>query len=614
MAVKINWPVILVFLVTSSLCATAKALPVLRDRQITPRSLAPGFVDCPSGAIIRTGDVVGPDEQAWVSAREQATNSSWTDYLSRINLSNVTFMENRPPKVAIAVSGGGYRAMLFGASILNALDARNDTAVNDIKTGGVLQTSTYIAGLSGGSWLLASLYLNSFPNINTGTMFPIWNLETNLLQPAGTGLTNLAGNIRQYSDVADQVNDKHDEGFNVTITDFWSRLLSIHLTQDASITDDRFTALWSSLASAPSFASHSVPFPLVTYTQRTFGETRVTVQANLWESSFFETGSPNAPVRSYLPTQLLGTFMDNGTPQHPPAEDDDDAQNSRDPPCVNGFDLTEFISGTSSSLFNVAIESGQVPDILQPIANILSEEGRDTAIIPNPFHNFASVNRSISESFTVELVDGGEAGQNMPLFHLIQEARGIDTIIALDASNDDGGFPNATSLVISWKNIPDRFPPVPATPEAIITQGLNTKIVAFGCAGLANNGGGNNTYRGPIIVYIPNFNASGISTNTSTFQTSYTLNEVEGFFTNGIAVMRNPNGTSTSVTFAECFGCMLVAPMWRNNPDASDIPQNCKTCLQAHCWDGSSTGNPDGDVGTPATRNYNGTGPAPVIT
>ncbi|KAI9007121.1 lysophospholipase catalytic domain-containing protein [Gaertneriomyces semiglobifer] len=598
----VNWSIVLAFLVTSSLLGTAKALPVLRYRQITPRSLAPSFVDCPSGAIIRTGDVVGPDEQAWVSAREQATNSSWTDYLSRINLSNVTFMDNRPPKVAIAVSGGGFRAMLFGASILNALDARNDTAVNDIKTGGVLQTSTYIAGLSGGSWLLASLYLNSFPNINTGTMFPIWNLETNLLQPAGTGITNLAGNIRQYSDIADQVDDKHDEGFNVTITDFWSRLLSIHLTQDASIPDDRFTALWSSLASAPSFANHSVPFPLITYTQRTFGEARVTVQANLWESSFFETGSPNAPVRSYLPTQLLGTFMDDGTPQHPPVEDDD-GKGSRQI-CSS---RTIFTTKSWISLF--LIGETQMPKTAE-----IHQEGRDTAIIPNPFHNFASVNRSISESLTVELVDGGEAGQNMPLFHLIQEARDIDTIIALDASNDNGGFPNATSLVISWKNIPDRFPPVPATPEAIVTQGLNTKIVAFGCAGLANNGGGNDTYRGPMIVYIPNFNASGISTNTSTFQTSYTLNEVEGFFTNGIAVMRNPNGTSTDVSFAECFGCMLVAPMWRNNPNASDIPQNCKTCLQAHCWDGSSTGNPDGDVGTPATRNYNGTGPAPVIT
>ena len=57
------------------------------------------------------------------------------------------------PNVAIAVSGGGYRAMIHGASIFNALDGRNETAVKQ-GTGGVVQLATYMAGLSGGSWFV----------------------------------------------------------------------------------------------------------------------------------------------------------------------------------------------------------------------------------------------------------------------------------------------------------------------------------------------------------------------------------------------------------------------------------------------------------------------------
>ncbi|EPS99006.1 hypothetical protein FOMPIDRAFT_1017328 [Fomitopsis schrenkii] len=57
------------------------------------------------------------------------------------------------PRLGIATSGGGYRAATFGAGVLNALDGRNSSAVS-AGTGGLLQAATYLAGLSGGSWLL----------------------------------------------------------------------------------------------------------------------------------------------------------------------------------------------------------------------------------------------------------------------------------------------------------------------------------------------------------------------------------------------------------------------------------------------------------------------------
>jgi len=54
----------------------------------------------------------------------------------------------RFPKIGIAVSGGGYRAAQYGAGVLSALDARNDSA-KAAGTGGLLQVTSYISGLSG---------------------------------------------------------------------------------------------------------------------------------------------------------------------------------------------------------------------------------------------------------------------------------------------------------------------------------------------------------------------------------------------------------------------------------------------------------------------------------
>ena len=64
------------------------------------------------------------------------------------------------PNVAIAFSGGGYRACLSGAGAIQAFDSREgNLTVGHL--GGLLQSATYIAGLSGGSWLLGSIYVRA---------------------------------------------------------------------------------------------------------------------------------------------------------------------------------------------------------------------------------------------------------------------------------------------------------------------------------------------------------------------------------------------------------------------------------------------------------------------
>lgn len=65
------------------------------------------------------------------------------------------------PNIAIALSGGGYRALLNGAGALKAFDNREENGTAPGHLGGLLQSSTYVAGLSGGSWLTGSIFVRA---------------------------------------------------------------------------------------------------------------------------------------------------------------------------------------------------------------------------------------------------------------------------------------------------------------------------------------------------------------------------------------------------------------------------------------------------------------------
>jgi lysophospholipase len=69
------------------------------------------------------------------------------------------------PNVAIAFLGGGYRAMLNGAGVLAAFDSRTSNSTSAGHLGGLLQSSTYVSALSGGGWLIGSIFANNFTSV-----------------------------------------------------------------------------------------------------------------------------------------------------------------------------------------------------------------------------------------------------------------------------------------------------------------------------------------------------------------------------------------------------------------------------------------------------------------
>ena len=246
---------------------------VARDAAAT--AYQPTITSCPPGtALIRQVgsnpqlQSLSAGEAEYVFRREQVTLGTWPEYLTNVqsfletSQTNISLPEyvselltgefgaTRLPRLGIATSGGGYRAAIFGAGIMNALDSRNQVSVK-AGTGGVLQAATYLSGLSGGSWLVLSLTQAGFPTLpelifgpspaptDDSNMFGGWLTDIDLVTP---------GNSFQFLEFAyDLISEtrlKHSSGFPITLTDVWARALSRHFangTTSANFFDDDLT-------------------------------------------------------------------------------------------------------------------------------------------------------------------------------------------------------------------------------------------------------------------------------------------------------------------------------------------------------------------------------------
>jgi hypothetical protein len=112
-----------------------------------PRNLS----SCPSGITFnRPADSLGNVEKEYLQARQPLLNSAWQSQTSRLGMN----MPARTPRVAMSLSGGGYRAMIHGSG---QAFLQNNTQGS---VGDILGLSTYVGGLSGGSWAISSWLAN----------------------------------------------------------------------------------------------------------------------------------------------------------------------------------------------------------------------------------------------------------------------------------------------------------------------------------------------------------------------------------------------------------------------------------------------------------------------
>ncbi|CAN3372740.1 hypothetical protein DIURU_004772 [Diutina rugosa] len=555
-------------------------------------SYAPGKMDCPTSKdIIREANQLRPDEADWVSERHKNTDQELLEFLKRANMSDFDpedFLKNKANRsltIGLAFSGGGYRAMLAGAGELSALDSRTTNA-NDKGLGGLLQSATYITGLSGGNWMVGSLVLNNWTSVQdiVDNKKQIWDISHSIINIGGWNPIKMT---KYFTSLNSDLDDKENAGFNTSFTDVWGRALSWQFFDD----DDHGAAVtWSGIQDSDPFKNHEMPFPIVVADGRTPGTYIISENSTVFEFSPYELGSWDPSLYQFVDVKYLGSNTTNGS-----IEGD----------CIGGFDNGGFVMGTSSSLFNqfiLQLNTTDLPDIVKSIANKYlskwSRKDEDIAVYsPNPFYktNKGTVG-SIAQNETLYLCDGGEDGQNVPLHPLIQPQRKLDVIFAYDNSADtNDSWPDGTSLIKTYQRMNSSqgngtvFPPVPDA-KSFINLNLTARPAFFGCDAknlsnlFTNNKQPNYTETDvPLIVYTANRPFS-FSSNTSTFDLKYDVDKRNSMIRNGFEVASRNNLTLDS-EWPACVGCAII----RREQERQGIEQSeqCKKCFEQYCWNGS---------------------------
>lgn len=575
---------------TGSATESGSASTTASDRN----AYEPYETGCPSSAMSRHAKNISDDEREYVESRWEKTNENLISFLSeKANLTDFDaenyindYADEHNITIGVAFSGGGYRAMLCGAGQLLGLDDRYEDGEDDSSLGGLLQSATYIAGLSGGNWLVGLMVLNdwiSVADIYSGKT-KIWDLEDSIFNPNGL---NVFKTVEYYKHIYDALSAKNDAGFETSITDIWGRALSNQFFEGDQGGEN---ITWSSIRDMSSFQSHDMPFPVVVADGRTPGTYIINSNSTVFEFNPFEMGSWDPSVETFFDVKYLGSEVKSGE--------------SKNGLCIVNFDNAGFVMGTSSSLFNQVIlrlPNTSLPSVLKSLVNrilkLVSNDEDDIAVYePNPFFDssYAAL-QSVVKNDTLFLCDGGEDNQNVPLYPLIQQARKLDIIFAYDNSADTNqNWPNGSSLVQTYqrqfapqgKGTP--FPYVPTVDE-FVDLNLNEMPVFFGCDASnmsdlvqqLENSAINETDV-PLVVYMPNHRNS-YNSNTSTYKMSYDNDEKWGLIRNGFEVTTQKNGTADD-SWATCVGCAII----RRSQERRGMSQSseCKKCFDKYCWAG----------------------------
>ncbi|KAG7090814.1 hypothetical protein E1B28_009898 [Marasmius oreades] len=547
-------------------------------------------------------------EESYVSTRQNTTIPiAWGDWLgdgSQIGYNFSSFKDL--PKVGIAVPGGGLRAAQVGAGTLSGIDARDQSA-KSAGTGGLLQVSSYITGLSGGSWVTCSLIMNNFPTLHdlvfgNGKELNGWQLNLPFVTPDGS---NLFSEMNQYffGSILWSVMAKAKTGIDTSLTDVWARMISYHfLNQTTSknfFTNDSAHGagqLWSHVPKLSAFQKFELPFPMLVSDSRPFKSnltTALTLEPTVYEITPYELASYDPNLSAGANMTYVGTHMTNRKPEGGST-------------CVTGFDQVGFVMGSSASLFNQILDFGHNTlqgfsdsdgaGLIYVLSRQLSEvrtRADDVANWPSPFHGLKPEIFGDSPSTWLELLDGASNLENVPYGPLFVNKRALDVIVTVESSADDPqSWPNGSSQIVTsrrlntiLKSSHQPFPPIPQDPQAWIETGVRSRPTFFGCDPTQN------PPEYPLMIYLPNappFNGDDPVANTATFRLTYTLKHSQLLFDqvrNNVISGFVPGTNEADPNFGKCLQCAAIDRARMKVQPSIARSDFCGKCFQQYCFD-----------------------------
>lgn len=542
----------LVIVATSSVWARTLPLQELQVRR--PRDYAPRAASCPAQLVRPASQGVHADEKSYVADRKTAVDAALSAWLTSTG-ARFTLDPVNLPVLALASSGGGFRAMLTGAGVHQALDSRED---NDSKLKGLYQALTYEAGLSGGGWLLSSIIGNNWPTI-TNLKETLW-YRTLALSPL---LPNQLGFLFSDADIIAAIASKRLAGFEPTLVDVYGRLLSYTLLK---ANEGGIKQTLSSIKALSGYATHAFPFPIITAIQaQAVQQCSAADVATQYEFTPIEFGSWDSERASFVPTEHTGSIVGA-----------DGKQN-----CVSNYDNLGYVLGTSSDIFTQLCAPLPQPafDAIQQLANfsqsILGRANHRPALrdIYAPYPDtFSPQNRSAklypptgrTAANELYLIDGGYSGQVNPIWPFLY--REVDVLFVADSDAEAENYPDGSSIHATYVQAQARgLTRMPFIPDnnTFVARGYNKRPTFFGC---------DEPSPALTIIYMPN-NEYVYPSNTSLYKLAYSNAEVDGMLANGQAVATN-NGTAG---FEVCVGCAVM------KKTGASLPEPCTSCFAKYC-------------------------------
>ncbi|KAF8189185.1 lysophospholipase [Mycena galopus ATCC 62051] len=573
--------------------------------QTNSASIGPTVQRCPADfQLVRRGQTISESEAQYIQQkREKVLPGAFKTYLESVKTLGCSFR----------LSGGSYHATIFGAGVLNALDARNASAVKK-GTGGLLQATTHLASLSGGAWLITSLAQANFPTMQhlifgdgnpddfAGwlTSFSIWTVSNDTAQQATF-----------EQEVLQEIAVKA-EHFPVSVGDVWGRALARHFSNGTTLatllanTSHGAGILFSDLIDLPTFASYEQPLPILAtdlfskhingtrLSSGIYGSYLNPINSPVFEFNLFELSCFDDVLAAHTPLKHLGTTNDSV--------------------CVTGFDEAMFLTGTSANAWNeINVTFGGPAALAFATANfslLLNETypqpptlRLDTSNFPNPFHGVAPATFADSGETVLALVDGGMDGQIMALQPMLVPGREIDVVIAFDGINDTpDNFTSGGTLIATQDRMKifssglRPFPAVPTSLAAFAAANTTTRPTFFGCTPSSpTSSPSSSSDAGPLLVYIadgaPPRDGAPALTNTTTQQMIFTPDEIQGMLaqsfdiaTQGAIVEIDGRTVNEDPEWGACLACAVVDRVReRAGVARSGV---CETCFTRYCWEG----------------------------
>lgn len=329
------------------------------------------------------------------------------------------------PRIAIAGSGGGYRAMICFLGFMIAATKM-----------GLVDCSSYIAALSGSTWFLGNYLMRNLPPQDFRTVLNQRVVNTSFFNPRTLGVDAIIKKLE----------NKLVKTGSIGTVDLWGALLADRLWGDfggdnaQEITFKRIRDLF--------YYTNNYPFPLFTcVTTKTFPYRWATVTPFNFRSD---------DLGGYIPLNAFGSKYADGkcTTLHP--------ENS----------LGYFI-GTFGSPYNFSL--GDILELLvsdsnnQKLKNLVewfvkNFDLYNERFLSSPEYNYtyAIDGLPMNQYLEVNFTDAGMSMVNIPFLPLLKKERGVDIILVCDASSD-ANYENYPEIVNAYKFIKGRglkFPPI----------------------------------------------------------------------------------------------------------------------------------------------------------